>query len=48
VADQAEYTPRNTQTAKDRQNLVFAVKVRVGNADRRLKPGMNVIARFVE
>jgi multidrug resistance efflux pump len=48
VADQAEYTPRNTQTAKDRQNLVFAVKVRVDNADRRLKPGMNITARFAE
>src|SRR5581483_4603754 len=48
ISDRAEYTPRNTQTAKDRENLVFAVKVRVQNADQRLKPGMNVAVRFVE
>ena len=46
VKDRAEFTPRNTQTPKDRQNLVFAVTVRVRNADHRLKPGMSALARF--
>jgi multidrug resistance efflux pump len=48
VADRAEFTPRNTQTARDRLNLVFAVKAQVPNPDRRLKPGMSVAVRFVE
>jgi multidrug resistance efflux pump len=48
VRDRAEFTPRNVQTAQDRLNLVFAVKVRVENPDQRLKPGMSVVARFVE
>lgn len=48
VAERAEFTPRNTQTPRDRLNLVFAVKVRVSNPDRRLKPGMSVVVRFAE
>ncbi len=40
IATKAEFTPRNVQTQKDRLNLVFAVKVRIPNADLRLKPGM--------
>ncbi|HZR98539.1 MAG TPA: HlyD family efflux transporter periplasmic adaptor subunit [Chloroflexota bacterium] len=48
VADQAEFTPRNTQTPQDRLNLVFAVKAHVANADRRLKAGMSVLTRFLE
>lgn len=46
VADRAEFTPRNTQTPKDRLNLVFAVKVRLISPDGRLKSGMSVSARF--
>ncbi len=46
VAGQAEFTPRNVQTAKDRANLVFAVKVRVERPDGRLKPGMSASVRF--
>ena len=46
VAGQAEFTPRNVQTAKDRANLVFAVKVRVDRPDGRLKPGMSASVRF--
>jgi multidrug resistance efflux pump len=48
VAARAEYTPRNAQTPKDRLNLVFAVKVRAYNDDKRLRPGMSVVARFAE
>ena len=44
IANRAEFTPRNVQTAKDRQNLVFAVTVRVPNPDSALKPGLPVDA----
>jgi len=40
VASAAEFTPRNVQTQKERVNLVFRVKVAIGNPDGRLKPGM--------
>lgn len=48
IASRAEFTPRNVQTQKDRQNLVFAVTVRVPNADGALKAGLPVDATFVE
>ena len=47
IATKAEFTPRNVQTQKDRQNLVFAVKVRIPNPDQRLKPGMPSDATIV-
>jgi len=40
IAGEAEFTPRNVQTQEERVNLVFAVKVRLTNEDRALKPGM--------
>ena len=40
VASQAEFTPRNVQTQKERVNLVFRVKIAIANPDGRLKPGM--------
>lgn len=40
IADQAEFTPRNVQTAEGRRTTVFAVKLTVENADGKLKPGM--------
>jgi HlyD family secretion protein len=46
IANRAEFTPRNVQTAKDRQNLVFAVTVRVPNPDSALKAGLPVDATF--
>jgi HlyD family secretion protein len=48
IADKAEFTPRNVQTQKDRQNLVFAVTVRVPNLDGALKAGLPVDATFSE
>jgi HlyD family secretion protein len=48
IADRAEFTPRNVQTQKDRQNLVFAVTVRVPNPDVALKAGLPVDAIFEE
>lgn len=40
IADQAEFTPRNVQTAEGRSTTVFAVKLRVDNPEGKLKPGM--------
>ena len=40
ISQQAEFTPKNVQTEKERVNMVFAVKVRLTNPDHLLKPGM--------
>lgn len=40
IADQAEYTPRNVQTAEGRRTTVFAVELAIQNPEGRLKPGM--------
>jgi RND family efflux transporter MFP subunit len=40
IADQAEYTPRNVQTVEGRRNTVFAIELKIENADGKLKPGM--------
>ncbi|HYV96553.1 MAG TPA: efflux RND transporter periplasmic adaptor subunit [Gemmatimonadaceae bacterium] len=41
IASQAEFTPRNVQTAEERVKLVYAVKVRItGDGSIDLKPGM--------
>jgi multidrug resistance efflux pump len=40
ISQQAEFTPKNVQTAEERVNMVFAVKVRLSNPDHLLKPGM--------
>jgi HlyD family secretion protein len=40
IADRAEFTPRNVQTAEGRATTVFAVRLAVENRDGKLKPGM--------
>jgi HlyD family secretion protein len=41
IASEAEFTPKNVQTAEERVKLVYAVKVRVADdAAMELKPGM--------
>ena len=40
ISTQAEFTPRNVQSARDRVNLVFAVKIAIAAADGRIKAGM--------
>jgi HlyD family secretion protein len=41
VGDEAEFTPRNVQTAEDRVRLVYPVKVRItGDEGFELKPGI--------
>lgn len=46
IADQAEFTPRNVQTSEGRRNTVFAVRLKVDDPARRLKPGMPVDVIF--
>jgi multidrug resistance efflux pump len=48
IADQAEFTPRNVQTADGRKTTVFAVRLAVPNPDGRLKPGMPADVSFGE
>jgi len=40
IASEAEFTPKNVQTKKERVNLVFRVKVALPNSEGVLKPGM--------
>jgi HlyD family secretion protein len=40
IASEAEFTPRNVQTKKERVNLVFRIKIAVDNPAGVLKPGM--------
>ncbi len=41
IGSEAEFTPRNIQTAEDRVKLVYPVKVRItGDPDFELKPGI--------
>lgn len=46
ISDQAEFTPKNVQTAQARADLVYAVKVNVSNPRGELKIGMPVMVRF--
>jgi len=47
VGSEAEFTPRNVQTKKERVNLVFRVKLAVKNGEGILKPGMPADADLV-
>lgn len=40
ISPQAEFTPKNVQTQKERVNTVFAVRVSLSNPDLLLKPGV--------
>jgi HlyD family secretion protein len=40
ISSQAEFTPKQIQTEKERVNLVYRIKVDIPNPDRELKPGM--------
>ena len=46
IADEAEYTPRNVQTAEGRRSTVFAIELSVNNPDGKLKPGMPADVEF--
>jgi multidrug resistance efflux pump len=47
ISDQAEFTPRNVQTVQGRSSTVFAVKLKVTNADGKLKIGMPADVTFI-
>jgi HlyD family secretion protein len=40
ISSQAEFTPKQIQTEKERVTLVYRIKVDIPNTDRELKPGM--------
>jgi HlyD family secretion protein len=46
IASKAEFTPKMVQTRDARSDLVYAVKVKVENADKSLKIGMPVDVRI--
>ena len=48
IYPEAEFTPKNVQTRKERTRLVFAVKVTFPNADETLKPGMTIEVKLPE
>ena len=45
VSERAEYTPRNVQTPEQREDQVFAVRLRLDPAPE-LKAGMTATVRF--
>ncbi len=47
ISPKAEFTPRNVQTADERSQLVYRIKVSADNQDGVLKPGMPVEAELV-
>lgn len=46
IASEAEFTPKNVQTKKERVNLVFRIKITARNPAGILKPGMPADAEF--
>jgi multidrug resistance efflux pump len=46
IADQAEFTPRNVQTAEGRATTVYAIELRVEDPEGKLKPGMPADVTF--
>lgn len=46
IKDEAEFTPKNVQTRKERTRLVFGIKIRFDNSEQLLKPGMPIEVRF--
>jgi len=46
IANQAEFTPRNVQTAEGRKTTVFAIRLSVVNPSGKLKPGMPADVAF--
>jgi HlyD family secretion protein len=47
IAQEAEFTPKNVQTEKERVKLVYRIKITVPNPARELKPGMPVDADII-
>jgi HlyD family secretion protein len=47
IASEAEFTPKNVQTPKERVKLVYRVKIDIHNPNMELKPGMPADAEIV-
>jgi HlyD family secretion protein len=47
IASQAEFTPKNVQTERERVKLVYRVKVDIPNSAMELKPGMPADAEIL-
>jgi HlyD family secretion protein len=48
IKDEAEFTPKNVQTRKERTRLVYGVKIKFDNSEKLLKPGMPIEVRFAK
>ena len=40
ISSEAEFTPKNVQTPKERVKLVYRIKINIKNPNMELKPGM--------
>lgn len=47
ISSEAEFTPKNVQTSKERVKLVYRVKITLPNPNRELKPGMPADAEIL-
>ncbi len=47
IASEAEFTPKNVQTEKERVKLVYRIKIDIQNPEMELKPGMPADAEIV-
>jgi HlyD family secretion protein len=47
ISSQAEFTPKQIQTQKERVTLVYRIKVDISNVHRELKPGMPADGRIL-
>ncbi len=48
IGNEAEFTPKNVQTRRERERLVYAVKVTFPNGQGLLKPGMTLEVKLPE
>jgi HlyD family secretion protein len=46
ISDEAEFTPKNVQTDKERTRLVYRIKINIDNTDLGLKRGMPAVAEI--
>jgi HlyD family secretion protein len=46
ISEEAEFTPRNVQTAEGRRTTVFAIELEIENPEGKLKPGMPADVEF--
>jgi HlyD family secretion protein len=47
ISSQAEFTPKQIQTEKERVTLVYRIKIDIPNPDRELKPGMPADGKII-